>query len=104
MKMKRFCSLIIVIFLLDSFIIAQIWTPIGPNDFNQPSYYPVSHTSIATDKVTVHYTGTLLNGKVFDSSIGGEPVTFPLNQVIRGWTEGVQLMSVGSKYKFFINF
>ncbi|MGB3008176.1 MAG: hypothetical protein WBC06_16805 [Chitinophagaceae bacterium] len=50
--MKRFCSLIIVIFLLDSFIIAQIWTPIGPNDFNQPSYYPVSHTSIATDKVT----------------------------------------------------
>lgn len=57
---------------------------------------------LATDKVTVHYTGTLLNGKVFDSSIGGEPVTFPLNQVIRGWTEGVQLMSVGSKYKFFI--
>lgn len=57
---------------------------------------------LATDKVTVHYTGTLINGKVFDSSIGGEPVTFPLNQVIRGWTEGVQLMSVGSKYKFFI--
>ena len=57
---------------------------------------------LATDKVTVHYTGTLLSGKVFDSSIGNEPVTFPLNQVIKGWTEGVQLMSVGSKYKFFI--
>ena len=56
----------------------------------------------ATDKVTVHYTGTLVNGKIFDSSVGGEPVTFPLNQVIKGWTEGVQLMSVGSKYKFYI--
>jgi hypothetical protein len=57
---------------------------------------------LATDKVTVHYTGTLVNGKVFDSSEGGEPVTFPLNQVIKGWTEGVQLMSVGAKYKFYI--
>lgn len=57
---------------------------------------------LATDKVTVHYTGTLVSGKVFDSSIGSEPVTFPLNQVIKGWTEGVQLMSVGSKYKFYI--
>ena len=57
---------------------------------------------LATDKVTVHYTGTLLDGKVFDSSVGNEPVTFPLNQVIKGWTEGVQLMSVGSKYKFYI--
>jgi FKBP-type peptidyl-prolyl cis-trans isomerase FklB len=57
---------------------------------------------LATDKVSVHYTGTLLNGKVFDSSIGNEPVSFPLNQVIRGWTEGLQLMSVGSKYKFYI--
>lgn len=56
----------------------------------------------ATDKVTVDYKGTLINGKVFDSSEGGEPVTFPLNQVIKGWTEGVQLMSVGSKYKFYI--
>lgn len=57
---------------------------------------------LATDKVTVHYTGTLVNGKVFDSSVGGEPVTFPLNQVIKGWTEGLQLMSVGAKYKFYI--
>lgn len=56
----------------------------------------------ATDKVTVHYTGTLVNGKVFDSSLGGEPVSFPLNQVIKGWTEGLQLMSVGAKYKFYI--
>lgn len=57
----------------------------------------------ATDSVTVHYQGFLLDGKKFDSSIDrGEPITFPLNQVIPGWTEGVQLMSVGSKYKFFV--
>jgi FKBP-type peptidyl-prolyl cis-trans isomerase len=55
----------------------------------------------ATDKVTVHYHGTLLNGTVFDSSVDrGEPITFGLNQVIPGWTEGVQLMVVGDKFKF----
>lgn len=57
----------------------------------------------AEDVVTVHYTGTLVDGTQFDSSVErGEPASFPLNQVIPGWTEGVQLMSVGSKYKFFI--
>lgn len=55
----------------------------------------------ATDKVTVHYQGTLIDGTEFDSSVKrGQPATFPLNGVIKGWTEGVQLMSVGSKYKF----
>jgi len=53
----------------------------------------------ATDKVTVHYKGTLLNGEEFDSSYArGEPVNFVLNQVIPGWTEGVQLMPVGSTF------
>ncbi|MCE2594662.1 FKBP-type peptidyl-prolyl cis-trans isomerase [Motilimonas cestriensis] len=57
----------------------------------------------AEDTVTVHYEGRLLNGEVFDSSITrGQPATFPLNRVIAGWTEGVQLMSVGSKYQFTI--
>lgn len=57
----------------------------------------------ATDTVKVHYHGTFLNGDIFDSSVDrGEPATFPLNGVIRGWTEGVQLMSVGSKFKFTI--
>jgi FKBP-type peptidyl-prolyl cis-trans isomerase len=55
------------------------------------------------DRVTVHYKGTLLNGETFDSSYDrGQPVTFPLGNVIPGWTEGVQLMTVGSKYKFYI--
>ncbi|OZB03600.1 MAG: peptidylprolyl isomerase [Marinobacter sp. 34-60-7] len=57
----------------------------------------------ATDQVQVHYTGELLNGEVFDSSRErGEPVTFGLNQVIPGWTEGLQLMSEGARYKLYI--
>ncbi|MDF1659354.1 MAG: FKBP-type peptidyl-prolyl cis-trans isomerase [Verrucomicrobiales bacterium] len=57
----------------------------------------------ATDEVTVHYHGTLIDGTVFDSSVDrGEPTSFPLNRVIPGWTEGVQLMPLGSKYRFTI--
>src|SRR5947207_7764683 len=57
----------------------------------------------ATDTVTVNYRGTLANGKEFDSSYKrGQPATFPLNGVIKGWTEGLQLMKAGSKYQFFV--
>ena len=57
----------------------------------------------ATDTVKVHYHGTLLDGTVFDSSVErGQPISFPLNGVIPGWTEGVQLMKVGDKFKFTI--
>ena len=57
----------------------------------------------ATDKVKVHYTGKLIDGTVFDSSVErGEPITFALNQVIAGWTEGLQLMDEGSRYILYI--
>ena len=58
-----------------------------------------------TDTVKCHYEGRLINEQVFDSSIKrGQPATFALNQVIKGWTEGLQLMTIGSKYRFFIPF
>lgn len=57
----------------------------------------------ATDKVVCHYEGMLIDGTMFDSSVQrGEPATFPLNGVIAGWTEGLQLMKEGAKYRFFI--
>lgn len=57
----------------------------------------------ATSNVTVHYHGTLIDGTVFDSSVDrGETISFGLNQVIKGWTEGLQLMSTGAKYRFYI--
>jgi FKBP-type peptidyl-prolyl cis-trans isomerase FklB len=58
---------------------------------------------LAKNKVTCHYHGTLIDGTVFDSSVKrGQPATFPLNAVIKGWTEGLQLMGVGSKWRFFL--
>lgn len=57
----------------------------------------------SNSKVSVHYHGTLLDGSMFDSSVvRGKPLSFGLSQVIKGWTEGVQLMTVGDKFKFFI--
>ena len=57
----------------------------------------------ATDKVTTHYHGTLLDGKVFDSSVNrGQPIDFPCNGVIQGWQEALQMMKVGSKWKLFV--
>ncbi len=57
----------------------------------------------AFDKVTCHYHGTLIDGTVFDSSVKrGQPAAFPLSAVIKGWTEGVALMPLGSKWRFFI--
>ena len=58
---------------------------------------------LAHNEVTCHYHGTLIDGTIFDSSVQrGRPASFPLNMVIKGWTEGLQLMPTGSKWRFFI--
>ena len=58
---------------------------------------------MAHHEVTCHYHGTLIDGTIFDSSVQrGQPASFPLNRVIKGWTEGLQLMPAGSKWRFFI--
>ena len=58
---------------------------------------------LAHNEVTCHYHGTLIDGTIFDSSVQrGQPASFPLNMVIKGWTEGLQLMPIGSKWRFFI--
>ena len=60
-------------------------------------------TPTVTDRVTTHYTGTLIDGTKFDSSVDrGEPATFPVGGVIRGWTEALELMKEGAKWKLFI--
>jgi peptidylprolyl isomerase len=62
-----------------------------------------SQHPVASDRVKVHYHGTLIDGTVFDSSVDrGQPIEFSLNQVIKGWTEGLQLMVVGEKTRLFI--
>lgn len=67
----------------------------------KPSSNPKKPT--LADKVKVHYHGTLITGEVFDSSVDrGEPISFPLGNVIRGWQEGLQLMPVGSEYRLYI--
>ena len=64
---------------------------------------PAKTKPAASDKVTVHYRGTLLNGEEFDSSYSrNQPTSFQLDQVIPGWTEGLQMMPVGSKFMFYI--
>lgn len=77
----------------ESGILYEVLTP-GPADAAKPT---------ADKTVKVHYTGTLIDGTKFDSSVDrGEPAEFPLGGVIKGWTEGLQLMPVGSKYRFHI--
>ena len=84
--------------------VAQYLMQYGQKELNYDEFkQALGQKPKATDTVKVHYEGTLIDGTVFDSSYKrGEPISFPLNGVIKGWTEGLQLMSVGAKYKFFI--
>ena len=116
----RFASLIIAATLAFSFVMAQSSLENGQRFLKEnaekqgvkttPSglqYKVLSEGSgkspKATDVVVVNYRGTLINGKEFDNSYkAGQPIEFPLNRVIPGWTEGVQLMKEGAKFEFFI--
>jgi FKBP-type peptidyl-prolyl cis-trans isomerase FkpA len=116
----RFASLTIAVTLAFSFVMAQSSLENGQRFLKEnaekqgvkttPSglqYKVLSEGSgkspKATDVVVVNYRGTLINGKEFDSSYkAGQPIEFPLNRVIPGWTEGVQLMKEGAKFEFFI--
>ena len=92
----------------------SFWKLIKPETESQPPESGLQYEVIeasdgpspnATDNVEVHYSGTFIDGGEFDSSYKrGVPAQFPLDRVISGWTEGVQLMSVGSKFRFFIPF
>ncbi len=116
----RFASLIIAVTLAFSFVMAQSALENGQRFLKEnaekqgvkttPSglqYKVLSEGSgkspKTTDVVVVNYRGTLINGNEFDSSYkAGQPIEFPLNRVIPGWTEGVQLMKEGAKFEFFI--
>ncbi|MFA0084779.1 peptidylprolyl isomerase [Vibrio sp. 10N.286.49.C2] len=120
----------IIVFILAGFMIYRTWTNNKAGEVNLQQgqaflqenamkegiqttesglQYEVLHKGEGTvhpsakDKVKVHYHGTLIDGTVFDSSVErGTPISFGLNQVIKGWTEGLQLMSEGDKYRLFI--
>ncbi len=122
MKMKRMMTLpltTLAILVVSSWILWAVQDLPAPADVDAPPKgTPMSDSGLAsrvlvegsgsehptaTSTVTVHYTGWTTDGEMFDSSVvRGQPATFPLNRVIKGWTEGLQLMVVGEKRRFWI--